>query len=261
MTTPKIWKASEISVENFIFSKKNKSVSVEYSPKIGDKVPLYLLSPKLEYSLPVKWEKLRLSVYLQESNKSQGGKITGKQFGSLFKQLDEYLPVLAHKNRKEWFDESLWDSDISAFQENYRRQIAFDKEKGLECIRFNLIDPEGMIYNENNQLIDTNTDPLQELAFSKHYISILLKCRGIWIVEEAYGLSWDIIQMKLYEPKNTLPIGCHPLEYDAIKSHQPSEIKIQAKPNLSGIDMTPMGISEPDPLQNEPIINYLMKDD
>lgn len=282
MTTPKIWKASEISITNLVFTKKAKSVTVQYSQPLGCQagldrptgasasqssiglqgIPLYLLSPKFEYSLPVKWERLRLSVYLNclKANDSLC-QPKGKQFGILFKQLDEYIPNIAYKNRKEWFDESLWESDLTTFQENYRRQIAYDKEKELDCIRFNLMDTEGMIYNESNKLIDTIADPLQELAFSKHHISILLKCRGIWIVEEAYGLSWDIVQIKLYKPKIALPIGCRPLDYDAIKAHQPTEIKIQGKPVLAGIDITATGIIETDPHKDEPIINYLMKDE
>ena len=307
--TPKIWKASEISIQNIVFEKKTKIVSTYYPSSTKVLEPLYLLTPKLEYNLPVQWERLRLTIYLmpdsinsvidnnepetiqkeninaiQQTNTPVAqSKLKGKQFGRLFKQLDEVIPNMAYKNRKLWFDESLWEAEPSVFQENYRRQVSYDKDKARDCVKFNLMDTADLIYNEANQLIDTIADPLQELAFSKHYISMLLKCRGIWIVEEAYGLSWDIMQIKMYQPKNVLPSGCRALDYTDIKNHQLAEIKMQEKPNLAGIDMASISmtsVSIPSvsiPLVDnasifipsestvfdldEPVINYLMKDE
>lgn len=248
MTSPKIWKASEICLDNMVFTKKTKSVSVTYLNK-----PLYLQSPKLEYNLPMKWDRLRLSLYLKASDKI---------FSPLFQQLDQYIPELAYKMRKEWFDESLWDGDPDLFRENYRRQVMHDTTKNLDCIRFNILDTEKIIYNEQNQLLDEVGDPIQELAFSKYNIVVLLKCRGIWVVEESFGLSWDVIQLKLYKPKTCLPLGSHQITYSDIKDHHAKEVKIQAKNNLVGIDMTSNNIPlESDPLKDEPVINYLMRDD
>ena len=90
------------------------------------------------------------------------------------------------------------------------------KSAKTDCIRFNLFDTDNLIYNENNEMMEktkNKEDPLQELAFSKYHISMILKCRGIWIVEEAYGLSWDIYQIKLFKPKIELPIGCQFLRH------------------------------------------------
>ena len=122
---PQIRKSSEISVSNMVFTKKAKTIAVQYSVDGGKLEPLYLLSPKLEYSLPVKYQKLRLTVYLSDSTDS-----TKKtKFGTLFEEIDKFIPELAFKHRKEWFDESLWDSNVNTFRESYKRQIGYDKER------------------------------------------------------------------------------------------------------------------------------------
>ena len=274
--SPRIWKGSEVSTEHLRFTKsKGKFISVEcFNQERKKSEKFYLLTPKMEYYLPVRYERLRISLFLDKDRNTK--------FSGFFKELDEYIPKIAYKNRKEWFegDEMITDMDFESFFENYYHQVQTDKDTKQDCLRFNLpLDLDRTLYNEENKLIESSIglDPLQELAFSKYRVSILLRCRGIWINEEAYGLSWDAYQLKVFEVDKSLPQGCQFLpDLEAVRNHVPKPILIrEIEPPKADIIPSP---SNPNDIQSESqdnnsekdsdiesakpkIVNYLMMDD
>jgi len=183
----KYFKCSEINLEKFKAGKSGKFIPIKY-----DNQPLYLLMPKMKFFIPAKYEKLRLSLYFGQ------GKSQCQQF---FQELDEYVAKLAYTNRFQWFsDEPIHNLDFVSFFDNYHQQIQYENEKS--CIRVNLpTNLHNIVYDCNNKQME---NPLQELLFSQSKISIIIKCKGIWINEETFGLYWEVVQMKLF------PIKHHP---------------------------------------------------
>ena len=98
---------------------------------------------------------------------------------------------------------------------------------------------------------DVGLDPLQELAFSKYRIAVILECRGLWINEEAYGLSWNARQIKVFPPKSRLPMGSVFLDdLEAVREHIPEVPKPTPVKETSEV-----GVGTP------PLINYLVRDE
>lgn len=265
----KIWKGSELDIKYVGYKKSTgKTIYVTYAPTASTGISLdkfYISTPKLSYSLPVKYEKLRITLFLK----------TNSKFKIFLKHLDEYIPKIAFDNRKDWFDEDLVTNDQESFYKNYHKQIQSDKNTKLDCIRFNLPpDLEKTTFNEMNQLIDTKIglDPFQELSFSQGQISLLLKCRGIWINQEAYGVSWDVVQLKIFRPADTLPKGSLILTtLDQVKAYQPkfnSTSIMQVLPNskndpeIGPVDEKIGSDIEGDEIiQKKEIVNYLIIDE
>lgn len=153
---------------------------------------------KLPYSLPLKYDKLRLTVRLKPKSKLY----------KTLSSLDNIIPNLAYENRKKWFSEDLWDNELEAFQANYHKllQLPDDTDSDYVSLGFNLFfrynNLTTEIYDHNNKIIKDQIQIIQELGFGNYLLSGLFQIKSLWFNNEAYGISLELLQLKMIPSQN-----------------------------------------------------------
>lgn len=220
-------------MENLLKPNQFQPQDIQYSKSQGtsirvalQKKPIRIQVTKAEYSLPMKFDKFRLNLFLDGytdgKTHNQSHQIQILQDKLL--ELDQSIPKLAYKHRKRWFTEDLWDESLETFQENYYSLVQTDKVTNRNCLKLNLFNTNSNLscetYNENKELMTDPIAVLQELAFSDNLLSGIIQSKYIWINEEAFGMNWEILQMKI-NPIVKMPIGSNILaEYDDVIKHE-----------------------------------------
>jgi hypothetical protein len=161
--------------------------------KLSESDSARLQFTKLHYSLPLKYDKLRLSIQLGQKSKLY----------KLLESLDDMIPRLAYENRKIWFSEDLWDNELDIFQTNYHKllQLSDENESNYANLGFNLFfrynNLTVEIYDHNNKIIKDQVKIIQELGFGDYLLSGLFQIKSIWFNNEAYGISLELLQLKM----------------------------------------------------------------
>lgn len=227
----------------YMVGKPPTTISDKYNIDLSIKEVSRLQFTKCSYRLPLKYDKLRLTIHL--SSKSKLYKILS--------DLDDIMPKMAYENRKIWFSEDLWDNEPDIFVNNYHKilqprkdndpedeidvkddeidvkddeiDVKDDevdvKENGDEkssaivthfnlsfnlFFRYNNLTLE--VYDENGKIIKDQIKIIQELGFGDYKLSGLFRIKSIWFNCESYGVSLELHQIKMY-PYQENPIIIH----------------------------------------------------
>jgi hypothetical protein len=227
MPKPRVRRVQEIKLENIHFcdvTQNNyggKVVYLKYTNDDGEKVDLYLQTPKMTNSWGIHVSQARdpktkeptgdPRYYLQLSFGSNPTHSI-KTFHELLEALDDLVLTKAKENSVDWI--GIKKSKAHLVDEKYRRQIQFSKNENLErdnkypdSVRFKLpYDAENKtfynsleIYDENGefQSVKVVEDMEKWLTAGSSDISVV-QLNSIYFVGGNFGLSWKVVQVQAF---------------------------------------------------------------
>lgn len=120
------------------------------------------------------------------------------QFQKFIEDLDKTIIDNAVKSSNSWFKKNLNESVVN---ELYKNTLKGNSEKYPPLLRMKLPTQDGEFVGE---IYDANENLIATKALSRGMkIQVIAELVGIYFVSKEFGLSWKILQVKLY-PSNKL---------------------------------------------------------
>ena len=130
-------------------------------------------------------------------------------FFNKIKAWDEKLIEDGMENSMNWLGKKIASRDV--IQELYTTMLKYSRDKNTGEIsdkyapNFKVTVPykdgkfDCQVYGPNKQEIDLSTVNLQGA-----YVTAIVQCTGVWVVNKKYGTTWKLLQAKV-EPKSNIP--------------------------------------------------------
>jgi len=182
-----------------------------------------------------------LSFETKYSSKEDGNLI--KDFQIKMEQMDEVVISTALDYSPQWFGKELSRSQIEKMYRPILKQtnkdyppsitirVPTDFNGDFTCDFFDA-DKKEIEYTDGTQLL--------ELIGKGSKLKAIVKCQGIWLKDDSFGVTWNLVQTIVYEKKQVKQLET----YSFIDSDSDSEINSKGSSYSSGPDPDP----EPTPV-------------
>ena len=211
-------KPSEVNINKIEYSdikpmgnSGGRQIYINYDGNLG----MNIITPKMRLPFGIsKFEgdtSVKYSIDMSFDNMEENEK--NKEFYDLIQSVDEKIIADAQKktNCLAWLRKKTVSEDVVKTLYTPSIKRSKDKETGEFNDKFPpTFKAKVPFYNDSFQLEAYNYDKTKiennfaEMVNKGQYVSALIKPRQLWFSGGKFGLSWSVVQIKLYKPRNLI---------------------------------------------------------
>lgn len=199
-----ILRAEDVDMNNLTFSSTAKNldngmkiVSLSYNGK-----PLTLQTPKMSVPFGVsRWENGKASLELSLGLFSADPELS--RFHDLLQRLNARCLEEGMMKSVTWFKRKFSDSAIleALFTSTLKHNT--NKPDLPPTFKANLPQRDGAYQFEAYDEAKNKVDDIDALDLRGGHAVCIVQCSGIWIAAGKFGMTWKVVQMKVFSPDNS----------------------------------------------------------